>query len=68
MKKLKRNWAATQMNLFVMIGKMSFVGETKSNGQELKGSENMKVNCGKKVFREFKDVNFEQVCKVEELR
>jgi len=45
-----------------------FVAETKSAGQELRGSEKMKIKCGKKHFREFDGVKFEQVSKVEELR
>ncbi len=48
--------------------KIYFVAETKSAGQELRGSEKMKVKCGEKHFREFKDVKFEQVSKVEDLR
>jgi type III restriction enzyme len=48
--------------------KIYFVAETKSAGQELRGSEKMKVKCGRNHFREFKDVKFEQVSKVEDLR
>ena len=48
--------------------KIYFVAETKSAGQELRGSEKMKVKCGRKHFREFEDVKFEQVSKVEDLR
>ncbi|MDE3183948.1 MAG: DEAD/DEAH box helicase family protein [Bacteroidota bacterium] len=48
--------------------KIYFVAETKSAGQELRGSEKMKVKCGKEHFREFKDVKFEQVSKVVDLR
>jgi type III restriction enzyme len=48
--------------------KIYFVAETKSTGQELRGSEKMKIKCGKEHFREFKEVKFEQVSKVEDLR
>ena len=48
--------------------KIYFVAETKSDGQELRGSEKMKIKCGKEHFREFKEVKFEQVSKVEDLR
>ncbi|HEY8659314.1 MAG TPA: DEAD/DEAH box helicase family protein [Hanamia sp.] len=44
-----------------------FVAETKSSGQELRGSEEMKVKCGRKHFREFEGVKFEQVSKVVDL-
>jgi len=48
--------------------KIYFVAETKSAGQELRGSEEMKIKCGKEHFREFEGVKFEQVSKVVELR
>ncbi|MEO8823552.1 MAG: hypothetical protein ABI366_08245 [Ginsengibacter sp.] len=41
--------------------------ETKSSGQELRGSERMKIKCGKNHFREFEEVKFEQVSKLTEL-
>jgi len=47
--------------------KIYFVAETKSAGQELRGSERMKIKCGKEHFREFEGVKFEQVSKVAEL-
>ena len=47
--------------------KIYFVAETKSAGQELRGSERMKIKCGKEHFREFEGVKFEQVSKVTEL-
>ena len=48
--------------------KIYFVAETKSAGQELRGSEKMKIKCGKEHFREFEDVNFvAPVSKVEDL-
>ena len=43
------------------------MAETKSVGQELKGSEKMKIKCGKEHFREFGGVKFKQVSKVIEL-
>ena len=48
--------------------KIYFVAETKSAGQELRGTEKMKIKCGKEHFREFDNVKFERVSKVEELR
>ena len=48
--------------------KIYFVAETKSAGQELRGSERMKIKCGKEHFREFEGVKFEQVSKVAELK
>ncbi|MGN6603644.1 MAG: DEAD/DEAH box helicase family protein [Ginsengibacter sp.] len=48
--------------------KIYFVAETKGVGQELRGSEKMKVKCGKRHFREFEGVKFEQVSRVEDLR
>ena len=47
--------------------KIYFVAETKSAGQELRGSERKKIKCGKEHFREFEGVKFEQVSKVAEL-
>ncbi|HET7116956.1 MAG TPA: DEAD/DEAH box helicase family protein [Hanamia sp.] len=47
--------------------KIYFVAETKSAGQELRGSEKMKIKCGEAHFREFEDVKFKQVSKVIEL-
>ena len=38
--------------------KIYFVAETKSEGQELRPSEQMKIDCGKKHFIEFEDVKF----------
>ncbi|GAH59099.1 unnamed protein product, partial [marine sediment metagenome] len=35
-----------------------FVAETKSPGQELRQSENMKIKCGEKHFEQFDDVTF----------
>ncbi|MEO6844394.1 MAG: DEAD/DEAH box helicase family protein [Ginsengibacter sp.] len=47
--------------------KIYFVAETKSGGQELRGSEKMKIKCGKEHFRNFEDVRFEQVNEVIDL-
>jgi type III restriction enzyme len=38
--------------------KIYFVAETKSANQELRGSEQMKINCGKAHFKQFADVTF----------
>ncbi len=35
-----------------------FVAETKSKGQELRPSEQMKIDCGRKHFEEFEDVTY----------
>lgn len=35
-----------------------FVAETKGEGQELRESEKMKIECGKRHFENFEDVNF----------
>jgi len=47
--------------------KIYFVAETKSAGQELRGSESMKIKCGKAHFKNFKDVVYKQVSTVSEL-
>ena len=47
--------------------KIYFVAETKSAGQELRGSEAMKIKCGKEHFRYFDDVVYKQVSTVSEL-
>ncbi|MBN2102733.1 DEAD/DEAH box helicase family protein [bacterium] len=44
-----------------------FVAETKSERQELRESENQKIECGKAHFKEFDDIEFKQVSKVSEL-
>ena len=38
--------------------KIYFVAETKSKGQELRGSEEMKIKCGKAHFNEFQNIKF----------
>ena len=47
--------------------KIYFVAETKSAGQELRGSEKMKIKCGKEHFKEFKDIIYKRVSAVSEL-
>ncbi len=47
--------------------KIYFVAETKSAGQELRGSEEMKVKCGKAHFKNFEGVIYKQVSRVSEL-
>jgi len=47
--------------------KIYFVAETKSSGQELRGSEKMKIKCGKAHFKSFEGVKFKQVSKVIDL-
>jgi type III restriction enzyme len=47
--------------------KIYFVAETKSAGQELRGSESMKIKCGKAHFKNFEDVVYKQVSTVSEL-
>ncbi len=44
-----------------------FVAETKSAGQELRGSEQQKIDCGKAHFKNFDDVIYKQVSSVTEL-
>ncbi len=47
--------------------KIYFVAETKSAGQELRGSEKLKIECGKAHFKNFDDVIFTKVTNVTEL-
>lgn len=47
--------------------KIYFVAETKSTGQELRGSEKLKIECGKKHFNKLKDVIYKRVASVSEL-
>ena len=49
--------------------KLYFVAETKSTIREfnLRGSEELKIKCGKSHFREFDDVEYKVVTKVSEL-
>lgn len=48
--------------------KIYFVAETKSAGQELRGSEKMKIKCGTEHFKKFDDVIYKRVSKVSELK
>ncbi len=47
--------------------KIYFVAETKSSGQELRGSEKLKIECGKAHFRDFDDVIYKRVTSVTDL-
>ena len=47
--------------------KIYFVAETKSEEQELRGSEAMKVKCGKVHFEKFEEVVYRKVSKVRDL-
>ncbi|HEY5535052.1 MAG TPA: DEAD/DEAH box helicase, partial [Ignavibacteria bacterium] len=47
--------------------KIYFVAETKSEGQELRGSEKLKIECGKAHFKSFDDVVFKRVSSVTDL-
>ena len=47
--------------------KIYFVAETKSFGQELRGSEKFKIECGKAHFKNFDDVIYKRVSSVTDL-
>ena len=47
--------------------KIYFVAETKSAGQELRGSEELKIRCGKEHFKKFEGVVYKRVSSVAEL-
>lgn len=47
--------------------KIYFVTETKSAGQELRGSEKLKIKCGQEHFKEFEEVVYKRVACVSEL-
>ena len=47
--------------------KIYFVAETKSVGQELRGSEKMKIDCGTAHFKNFDDVVYKRVSSVTDL-
>ncbi len=47
--------------------KIYFVAETKSAGQELRGSEKLKIECGTAHFKNFDDVVYKRVSSVSEL-
>ncbi|MBI5371274.1 MAG: DEAD/DEAH box helicase family protein [Sphingobacteriales bacterium] len=57
------DWAV----VFKNESKIYFVAETKSAGQELRGSEKMKIKCGKEHFKQFKDIVYKRVASVSEL-
>lgn len=57
------DWAV----VFKGENKFYFVAETKSAGQELRNTEKLKIKCGKAHFREFEDIVYTQVSKVEDL-
>lgn len=47
--------------------KIYFVAETKSFGQELRGSEKLKIECGKAHFKNFEDIVYKRVSSVTDL-
>jgi type III restriction enzyme len=47
--------------------KIYFVAETKGEGQDLRGSEKLKIKCGTEHFKKFEDVIYKRVSKVSEL-
>ena len=47
--------------------KIYFVAETKGKGQELRGSEKLKIKCGTEHFKKFEDVVYKRVASVTEL-
>ena len=47
--------------------KVYFVAETKGEGQELRGSEKLKIKCGEAHFEKFEGVIYRKVSKVREL-
>ena len=47
--------------------KIYFVAETKGKGQELRGSEELKIKCGAEHFKKFEDVVYKRVSSVTEL-
>jgi len=61
--KYRPDWAV----VFKGEKKIYFVAETKSAGQELRGSEKLKIECGKAHFKNFKDVVYQRVSSVSEL-
>ncbi|MFH1005522.1 MAG: DEAD/DEAH box helicase family protein [Bacteroidota bacterium] len=48
--------------------KIYFVAETKSDRQELRGSEKLKIDCGTAHFKNFVDVIYKKVSSVTELK
>jgi len=47
--------------------KIYFVAETKSAGQELRGSEKMKIKCGEEHFRGVKEIIYKRIARVSDL-
>jgi len=43
------------------------VAETKSEGQELRGSEELKIKCGTEHFKKLEDVVYQRVSSVADL-
>lgn len=61
--KYRPDWAV----VFKGEKKVYFVAETKSAGQELRGSEKLKIDCGLAHFKNFEDVVYKRVSSVIEL-
>ena len=61
--KYNPDWALIKKNEKTVY----FVAETKSEGQELKTSEERKIKCGLAHFKEFNDVKYKRVATVSEL-
>lgn len=57
------DWAV----VFKGENKIYFVAETKSVGQELRGSEKLKIACGVAHFEEFEDVIYKRISSVSDL-
>ena len=49
------------------VRQIYFVAETKSEGQELRGSEKLKIECGKAHFKNFEDIVYKKVSSVSDL-
>lgn len=61
--KYRPDWAV----VFKGEKQIYFVAETKSEGQELRGSEKLKIECGKAHFENFDDVVYKRVSSVTDL-
>ena len=61
--KYRPDWAV----VFKDEKKIYFVAETKSVGQELRGSEKLKISCGTAHFKNFDDVVYKRVSSVIDL-
>ena len=61
--KYRPDWAV----VFKGEKKIYFVAETKSAGQELRGSEKLKIDCGKAHFKNFENVVYKRVSSVTDL-